>query len=149
MRQAKVNDDLVALFERRVELLKDVVELAGRQRRCIEQGKHGRLDRLIARRDHGLRQWRKLEAQLEKDLNGAEAATLSEKHKVRLIELIGESNELLEAIKREDRVIGEAAIAQHTGIVEALAELRAERAMLRAYAGKAAPGSRSGVDRSA
>jgi len=149
MNKVIANDDLLALFERRVELLKDVLELARRQRTCIEQGKRGRLDRLMARRDSCLRQWGELESKLGKNLNETEAATLSKKHKERLIELVGESNALVEAINREDHLTGEAVMAQHGGIVEALGELRTERAMLRAYAAKASPGGSPGVDRNA
>jgi len=130
------NDDLIALFERRVVLLKEVLELAQRQCHCAEQGKTGRLDRLIGRREHCLRQWGELEAALATALRNARGGTLSKDRQSRLLALIAESDALVENIGAEDRRINEAMETRNAEIAGKLDELRKGRTTLRAYSPK-------------
>jgi len=142
-------EDLIADFERRVELLGEMLELAQRQRRSVEQAKSNRLDRLIARREHCVRRWGELEEQLGAKVKTAQAGTLSGEQKALLRTLIGESEALIEAITHEDDLTAEAIGTRHVEIANELDTLRKGRTTLRAY-GKGSPSSgNAGVDRSA
>ena len=142
-------ESLIGRFEQRTTLLAEVLDLAQRQRRCLEQGKTGRLDRLIGRREWALRRWRRLEQELGPELEPARAGTLSAKQKARLRALIDESENLVEAIVREEEGLDEAISVCKAGMTDELDELRKGRAALRAYAGKAIAAKYPGLDRNA
>ena len=149
MTTTALNEDLIAKFERRVELLTEVLELAQRQRKCVEQGKTRRLDRLIRRRDHALRQWRELEQALGPQLEPTRAGTLSADQKARLRTLISKSDKLVESITQQDDLIAEVISTRKTEMTDELNGLRKERETLHAYARDFVPGKKAGVDRSA
>ena len=145
----KLNDEIIAKFEQRLELMTEVFELAQRQHRCVEEGVPERLERLIRRRDHALRRWQQLEDTLGSELKAAGAGSLDAAQKERLLELLGRSDELVEALKREDVLIGEAMDRRRTTIEEELKALRQERETLRAYSRDVPPKPPGGVDRDA
>jgi hypothetical protein len=142
-------DDLTAPFEQRVELLRQVLDLAQRQRKAVEQTKGSRLDRLIARRTQCIRQWQELEERLRPKVESAQAGALADATKALLRSLIAESEALVEAIRREDDLTAEAIGTQTVKIVRELEALRKQRATLRAYAKTPPSDANAGVDRRA
>lgn len=142
-------EGLMTSFERRTALLAEVLELTQRQRRCLEQGRTQRLDRLIGRREHALRQWRQLEQELGPELEQAQAGMLSTEQKARLRALLSESDDLVTAIVREEDGLGKAIGVHKAALTDELKKVRKERAALRAYAGRLVGPERPGVDRSA
>jgi hypothetical protein len=142
-------ESLIEKFEQRTTLLAEVLELAQRQRRCLEQGKTGRLDRLVGRRELALRQWRRLERELGPELEAARGSTLSAEQKVRLRALVDETENLVDAIVREEEGLDEAISACKADMTDELDELRKGRAALRAYAGKTIAAKHPGLDRNA
>lgn len=142
-------DCLVAKFERRIELLKDALELAQRQRNCVEQSNTERLDRLIQCRAHCLRQWRVLEKELCLALKSARTGTLSDEHKARLSAFITKSEALAKAIKSQNGPTGEAINSRSEEITSELQGVRKARAALRADPREPSPTRKAGLDRSA
>ncbi len=144
-----LKDDLVAKFEQRLELLDEVLELAGRQRKAVEQGKTARLDRLIDRREHAMRRWRELEKAIGHELEAARDATPSDEQQTRLRALIDSSEEHVNAIQREDSLLAKTIDARHEAITTELESLRRGRETLQAYARDAGLGTRRGIDKNA
>ncbi len=140
---------LIAKFERRVELLKQVLELAQRQRKCVEQSKTERLDRLIQCGEHSLRQWRVLERELCAALKSARTGTLTDEDKARLSASIAKSEALAEAINRENGRTGEAITSRSEAITSELQEVRKARATLHAYAPEPSPTRKANIDTNA
>ena len=144
-----LNDDLVAKFEQRVGLLEEVLELAGRQRKAVKEGKTARLDRLIDRREHAMRRWRKLEKAIGHELEAVRDVTPSDEQQTRLRALIDSSEKHVKAIQREDGLLAETIDTRHEAIATELDGLRRGRETLQAYARDAGLGTRPGIDRNA
>ena len=145
----EVAERLMATFTQRIEVLRDMLELAQRQRACIDQGKTDRLDRLIRHREGLLAEWQHIEEQLASGVEAARDGTLRDEHKTRLRPMIEESNTLIEAIGREDELAGQEMETQNTDATLQLSTLRTERKTLHAYAKEPPPEGRGGVDRNA
>jgi hypothetical protein len=141
-------DDLIAPFEQRVELLAQLLELAQRQRRAVEEAKGSRLGRLIARRAQSIRQCEALEERLGQAVRSAQGRTLSAEVKALLRTLIAESEALVEAIRREDDLTAEAISTRTIEIAGELEALRKEGATLREYTKAPSAEGNAGVDRS-
>jgi flagellar biosynthesis/type III secretory pathway chaperone len=144
-----LDNDLVARFEQRIALLEEVLELAGRQRKAIEQGKAARLDRLIDRREYAMRRWRELEQAIGHELEAAKDATPSDEQQARVRALIDSSEDLAKLIQHEDALLAETIEARHEAIASELAGLRRGRETLQAYAHDPGPGTTQGIDKNA
>ncbi len=144
-----LSDDLVGKFEQRVELLEEVLDLAGRQRKAVAQGKTSRLNRLIGRRDDAMRRWRQLEEAIGHALEAAGDATPSDEQHTRLRALIDSSEELAKSIQREDALLAEPLDARSEAMATELAGLRRGRETLQAYARDAGLGTSRGIDKNA
>lgn len=144
-----LNDSLIAKFEQRLGLLEEVLELAGRQRKAVEEGKTARLNRLIDRREHATRRWRELEEAIGRELQASEDATPSDEQQSQLRALIDSSEELAKAVQREDARLAETIDARLGAVATELEGLRRGRETLQAYARDPVLGTRRGVDRSA